>query len=203
MKNITLGTIVTLFLIGCGGGSTSPIDDEYVETPNYNYVPYNAPAIDEDTKNEYLTEINNARAERRKCGDTWFDAVPPLKWSTELYNAAYEHNVDMVKADFFEHDGSGTVSDWTAQKLELGRGSTVVERGMNSGYPSSFIGENITANSIYGETSIEESITTFLNSPPHCENIMDKDYDYVGIAFYDAYNEPSKYDTYWTQDFGG
>ena len=83
--------------------------------------------------------------------------------------------------------------------MELGRGSYFDERIENNGFGTSYVGENI----VVDRYTSQEALDSFIDSPHHCENIMNANFEYVGIALYDASNEDSKYDTYWTHDYGG
>jgi len=195
MKRKTLITITAaaavMTLAGCSGGGGG--------NPSAHYKPYPyAPAISEELKTEYLDAVNEARSEGRYCGDKWFNAVPPLKWDDRLYRAAYEHANDLSLHTYTAHDGSGTESDWTANVLRLGRGSHFWERIDNNGIDTNKVwsGENVAA----GQTSTEWAIQWWLDSPHHCENIMEKHYKTLGMA--GVYREDSEYGYYWDQEFG-
>lgn len=146
----------------------------------------------------YLDAINDARSQPQDCGEYGIKpAVPPLRWNSSLQQAAKMHSDDMALNDRFDHTGSGTQSDLAAQALHPGTGSSFSERIEYAGYTDwSNIGENIAA----GYVTVEETITAWLNSPPHCKNLMSPDFKEVGMA--KAYNDGSHYLYYWTQDFG-
>jgi len=149
---------------------------------------------------EILELINDARSEGRECGEYgYFPPAPPVTWNDKLYAAALEHSRDMALSDTFSHTGSGTESDWTAQALHPGEGSSVGERIEYNGYDNwQRYGENIAAGTVMDEA--EEAMEAWLESPGHCANIMNADFKEVGMALY--YSEESHYKHYWTQDFG-
>ncbi|WP_296824851.1 CAP domain-containing protein [Sulfurovum sp.] len=186
---------------------------------------FNAPLLTQSEKQDYLDAINDARRVQRDCGRViGIDAegkeikvydgtdimpsVGDLVWNDGLYSAAAEHSKDLAAWNNgieietearkrFSHDGSGTTSDWTSQKLELGRGSTVSERGDNNGYIG-FVGENITAGT---NTDTEvDAVNKWLSSPGHCKNMMDPNYKEVGMAVVE--DADSFYTYYWTQNLG-
>ena len=109
--------------------------------PQHDIVPFDAPPIDEATKQAYLDAVNAARSVGRNCGDTYMPPAPPLQWSDALYRAAYEHSQDMAATGVLTHDGSGTETDWTAIVWDLGRGSGYAERIDNNGWNASHEGE--------------------------------------------------------------
>ncbi|MDQ7084630.1 MAG: CAP domain-containing protein [Sulfurovum sp.] len=131
-------------------------------------------------KNSYLNAVNGARSVGRTCGQHgYYPAVTPLQWSDELYRASYEHNVDMVESNFFSHDGSGSDTDWTAQIMELGRGSSANERIKNNGVPTKYsISENLASVS----SSLPAVMNGLLASDGHCVNIMDSTKQFMGMA---------------------
>ena len=171
---------------------------------------FEAPVLSESLKQDYLDAINDARDIAQDCGSEGTkSAVPPLAWNDELYSVAAEHSVDLAawnngvvtEAEAitrFSHDGSGTVSDWTAQKQELERGSTTRERVDNSGYKWQASGENIAAGTTT-DTAVAV-VQQWLDSPPHCANLMSSNYTEVGMAMVEDAN--SFYIHYWTQNFG-
>jgi uncharacterized protein YkwD len=61
------------------------------------------------------------------------------------------------------------------------------------GYREKLVGENIA----YGPESTEEVMRGWLDSPGHCENIMDPRFAEMGIAF--APGHASKRGLYWVQ----
>jgi len=184
---VTIALSAILALSGCGssGDSTPTITPPVVEEPTVEYVPFDAPILDEGTKLEYLTAINNVRATGRYCGDTFYPAVAPLQWSDSLYRASYEHSEDLIMSgvtlETFGHNGSGTDSDWTAQVLELDRGSNMQERGANNGYAGGYIGENVTW-LIYGDNTMENAMKEWLESEGHCRNMMRAEHTDFGMA---------------------
>jgi len=182
MKTITLATIATLALVGCGGGGGD----------NYTAHPYDAPPISESVKAEYLNAVNQARSVGRTCGELgYFPPAPPLAWSDALYKSAYEHSEDMSVSGVFEHIGSGTNSDWTAQVQELGRGSNLDDRARNNGYTIG-AGENI----LMGTRSLKTAFNAWLESDGHCSLIMEDDFKHGDYAL-------AKVGSYWTMRIGG
>ena len=54
-----------------------------------------------------LDLINEARAEARNCGDTFFPAAPPLNWDDRVEAAALGHSIDMAENRVFRPRGLG------------------------------------------------------------------------------------------------
>ena len=220
MKKMYLSMVIALLLVGCGGGgSTTPpaattneatTTTENVETTNTTSEittttanesqSFDAPTIDAETKQSYLDAINAVRALEQDCGSEGIKpAVSALEWNDSLHKAAYEHSEDLAESDTFSHDGSGTDTDWTSQVQNLGRGSTTKERIENNGYTNwRAIGENITAGTSWDIA--EEAVQSWIESPPHCANLMSDNYTEVGMAMVKDTN--SLYTHYWTQNFG-
>jgi len=155
------------------------------------------PALSNATIDEYLTTINNARAQARNCGVYGdFPAVLPVTWSDKLYKAAYEHSQDMTSANYFSHDGSGLSSDWTG--FPLYKQSNMAERIENYNYTWYRLSENITAGT--DRDTAQKAIDSWLLSDGHCKNIMDGEMTEVGMAL--SSDNSTQYTHYWTQNFG-
>jgi uncharacterized protein YkwD len=123
---------------------------------------------------EMLLAVNNLRVKGCKCGETYMKPVKPLKWSTQLAEAAQRHAEDMAGKRHFSHTGSD--------------GSTVAQRVTDAGYQWSFVGENIA----YGYRSIEQVVAGWQKSAGHCRNLMKASYVEMGVA---------RRGTYWAQAF--
>ncbi len=155
--------------------------------------------VSEAQQKEYLDLLNAARSEEQDCGTMGvFDPAPALTWNVRLDNAAYEHSNDMAKSNTFSHIGSGTITDITAQKQALGRGSKFSERVQSNGYTHyRKAGENIAA----GYATAQEVVDAWLESDHHCANLMDPAFTEVGMVRVEK--EGSDYGFYWSQEFGG
>ncbi|MFI1814786.1 CAP domain-containing protein [Streptomyces sp. NPDC020422] len=111
-------------------------------------------------------------AERAKVG------CGALTANAALTSAAQGHSDDMAARDFFDHtnpDGAGPGDRVTA-----------------AGYPWSTYGENIAM----GQTSPEQVMESWMNSPGHRANILNCDFKEIGIGIHDSGGP------YWTQVFG-
>ena len=207
---LTLAALfVSILLTACGssgGGSSLPttLPDNVVPHPDAPPViephPYDAPPVSDEDKEAFLKATNDARAVEQDCGSEGiFPPVAPLKWSDALYSAAYEHSEDMatvgLTSEDFDHQGSGTESDWTAEVQELGEGSTPQQRTDNNGFKGS-TGENIHGS----PDSIETAMEDWLESDHHCSNLMDPAYTHLGLAVFE--NEEARWRWYWTQSLG-
>jgi uncharacterized protein YkwD len=126
-----------------------------------------------------LQLVNEARARGARCGERSFAPAPPVKLSGTLGSVAFGHAVDMARHDYFEH-----------QDLS---GRSPADRVRAVGYPEKLVGENIA----YGPKSPEEVVQGWLDSPGHCENIMDPRFAEMGIAY--ATGHSSKRGLYWVQ----
>lgn len=133
-------------------------------------------------QDEVLTRVNRARGGGRMCGNTFYNAVAPLTWSTNLFNAAAGHSNAMATTNFFSH----TSLD----------GSSFAQRIADAGYTWSAIGENIAA----GQNNIDDVFNVWLNSPGHCANIMSGNFSEIGLAC--VASASSMYSNYWTMDLG-
>jgi uncharacterized protein YkwD len=131
---------------------------------------------------QILDLVNKARLSGRRCGNTVFKPAAKLSLNTLLTSAAYAHSREMAVYGVFDHRGHD--------------GSTPVTRVERAGYGSYLIvGENIAA----GAMTAAEVTQGWLDSPAHCENIMDPRFVEIGIAF--AVNTSSSELVYWTQEF--
>ena len=112
-----------------------------------------------------LELVNRARARGTSCGRKPFAPVSPVRLSEALASAARGHAIDMAEHEYFEH-----------QDLS---GHTPADRVRAMGYREKLVGENIA----YGPQSPEEVVRGWLESPGHCENIMDSRFAEMGIAY--------------------
>lgn len=128
-----------------------------------------------------LEAVNDARAQSRFCGEEWKDAAGPLIWHCDLMAAAKVQSSDMATNNFFSHAGSD--------------GLQVDQRVSAIGYNWRSVGENIAA----GQDTVPQVIEDWLESPGHCMNIMNPQYQEFGS--YRINITGSDHDSYWTQVF--
>ena len=126
-----------------------------------------------------LQLINQVRASGTRCGQRSFAPTLPLTLSSTLATVAFGHAADMAEHDYFEHQ------DLT--------GRSPADRVRAGGYEDKLVGENIA----YGPKSVDEVVQGWLDSPDHCENIMDPRFSEMGVAY--APGQLSRRGLYWVQ----
>ena len=126
-----------------------------------------------------LQLVNNVRARGTRCGERSFGPAPPVRLSGTLNDVALGHAADMAHHDYFEHDDLS--------------GHTPADRVRAVGYAEKLVGENIA----YGPESADEVVKGWLDSPGHCENIMDPRFAEMGIA--NSPGQVSRRGLYWVQ----
>lgn len=189
-----------LALVGCGGGSDGGSDSTApLPLPVATTTPASAPAgstpatpasLDVNCglngaagiQAEILQRVNALRSAGAVCGTTTYGATTPLIWNSLLLKAATGHSVDMGNNNYFSH----TSAD----------GRTLAQRVTAAGYNYSAAGENIAA----GQTSVAQVMTGWINSPGHCQNLMDPVFRDIGVAC--VRNDNATYSYYWTMDLG-
>jgi uncharacterized protein YkwD len=129
-----------------------------------------------------LELINQARAQPRRCGTEDFGPAPPLAWNDQLAAAALAHSGDMAAKNYFSHEAPD--------------GSHFGDRIRRAGYAFRAAGENIAA----GQDTPEKAVAAWLESPPHCANVMRREFTESGIAF--VLGSPGSQAIYWTENFG-
>ncbi len=125
-----------------------------------------------------VVELTNI--ERTKAG------LQPLTLDLQLVDAAQDHSFDMAQDDFFSHTGAD--------------GSNVGSRVKDTGYQYSTVGENIAA----GQTTAEQVVEGWMNSPGHRANILNANFTEIGIGYEYLANDTGSVNLnhYWTQVFG-
>ncbi len=131
---------------------------------------------------ELLHRVNALRTAGAVCGSTIYRATGPVNWNSLLLRAASSHSKDMASNNFFSHVGTG--------------GSTLTSRIAATGYGFSAAAENIAA----GQSTAEEVMRSWINSPGHCQNLMNPIYQDVAVAC--KRNDASTYGLYWTMVLG-
>jgi uncharacterized protein YkwD len=129
-----------------------------------------------------LALINQARGQARRCGTEDFGPAPPLAWNDRLAAAALAHSGDMAAKNYFSHEAPD--------------GSHFGDRIGRAGYVFRAAGENIAA----GQATPEKAVAAWLESPPHCVNVMRREFTESGIAF--VLGSPGSEAIYWTQTLG-
>jgi uncharacterized protein YkwD len=126
-----------------------------------------------------LQLVNEVRARGTRCGERSFAPASPVKLSGTLVSVALGHASDMAEHNYFEHEDLA--------------GHSPADRVRAVGYREKLVGENIA----YGPKSADEVVQGWLDSPGHCENIMDPRFEEMGIAY--AAGRVSKHGLYWVQ----
>ena len=129
--------------------------------------------------------VNEARSQRQQCGAKSMPPVPPVAYNADIAEAAQAHAEDMAAKNYFEH----TSLD----------GRSFVDRIEATAYAGDPAGENIAS----GFPTPEDTMRGWLKSPGHCTNLMDPDFDDMGLGVADRTD--ARYSTpisYWVQDFG-
>jgi uncharacterized protein YkwD len=126
-----------------------------------------------------LALVNEVRARGARCGAKSFAPAPPLNLSGTLGSVALGHASDMAEHSYFEHQ------DLT--------GHSPADRVRAVGYKEKLVGENIA----YGPQSVDEVMRGWLDSPGHCENIMDPRFAEMGLAL--AAGHGARHGLYWVQ----
>jgi len=126
-----------------------------------------------------LQLVNAVRARGARCGDRSFGPAPPVKLSDVLAVVAFGHADDMARHNYFEHEDRN--------------GRSPADRVRALGYQEKLVGENIA----YGPKSADEVVQGWLDSPGHCENIMDPRFAEMGIAY--AAGQASRRGLFWVQ----
>ena len=130
---------------------------------------------------QLLELVNAARSEPRRCGEHEFPASAPVRYSDSLTRAAVIHAADMAQRASLDHAGSD--------------GSNPGERLTRVGYRWQISGENLAL----GYDDVATVMRGWLDSPAHCENIMEPRFDEMGLAF--AIGPGPQAPVYWVQDF--
>ncbi|HME38367.1 MAG TPA: CAP domain-containing protein [Steroidobacteraceae bacterium] len=143
--------------------------------------PYRVPARSQAPvqASRVLELINEVRARGTRCGERAFGPAPPVRLSGTLAGVAYGHATDMAQHNYFEHQDRA--------------GHSPADRVRAVGYAEKLVGENIA----YGPKSAEEVVQGWLDSPGHCENIMDSRFAEMGVAY--APGQAAKRGLYWVQ----
>lgn len=135
-----------------------------------------------DFRTEILYRVNNFRAVGAVCGSTIHRATAPLNWNDLLQRAASSHSSDMASNNFFSHVSAD--------------GRSLPMRYAEVGYGFSTAGENIAM----GQSTVEEVIRSWINSPGHCKNLMNPTYQDVAVVC--KRNDTTSHGLYWTMNLG-
>lgn len=166
-------------------GATTQVNVTYVQAGASSPGSVDATAPPTGMLGEVFTLVNQVRSQPRQCGDRSMPAVDPVAYDDELGSSAQGHAADMNAQDYFEHDSLD--------------GRTFADRIRDAGYTGSPAGENIAM----GFQNAADVVQGWLDSPGHCVNVMDADFDEMGLGF--ASHADPRYSTpvtYWVQDFG-
>jgi uncharacterized protein YkwD len=146
-------------------------------------APFTAPPASSAAQTAALVveQIDRARSAPRRCGARLFPSAPPLRVDRRLTRAAAAHANDMLARDYFEHAGVD--------------GSTPASRVAATGYRYRIVGENIA----FGPENVTQAVQGWLQSPSHCENIMDPRFSETGVAFAASVRGAAR--IYWVEEF--
>lgn len=121
-------------------------------------------SFDQAERTHLLALVNAARVAGRSCGDMSFEPASPFVWDSRLADAARAHASDMATHGFLSHTGSD--------------GGTTGSRVTAAGLDWRLIGENVAL----GGDDVDATVRDWLTSPGHCFNLMNPDYEMIGMA---------------------
>jgi uncharacterized protein YkwD len=137
-----------------------------------------APTLSPAQATRALQLVNDVRSRGTHCGDELFGPAPPVTLSGTLAGVAVGHASDMADKNYFEHVDPA--------------GQSPADRVRAVGYSEKLVGENIA----FGPKSVDEVVQGWLDSPGHCENIMDPRFVEMGLGLAVGH---AKRGLYWVQ----
>ena len=99
-----------------------------------------------------------------------------IQWSPVLAQAAQAHAQDLAASDVPSHTGKD--------------GTQPVDRAIRAGWPSRYVGENLTA----GQVDQAGAMSSWENSPGHRANLVNRSFTHMGSACAESRNR-----VYWVQ----
>lgn len=160
MKSAPLFLVVLLFISCFAGG---PVDYEsYDNGPATIHARFDG---EENAEELMVSLVNDARADA---------GLPPLAVDELLTQAARQHSWEMISMDYFSHTSPVPGNE------------SVPQRVANASSTAVWVGENIGAE--YRSRPYEYKTLTLgafdglMNSPPHRANILDADYNTIGVG---------------------
>ena len=139
------------------------------------------PCLDEQQLHEAVEQINALRRHPALCAGS-SNSMQQLSWEARLATSAQEQARDLAVQDRLSHVDSRN------------RGLGVRLRSV--GYAAAGAGENLAA----GQSDIEDTLQAWLASPSHCANLMQPEYQDVGLAC--VQRRGSRYERFWVAHFG-
>lgn len=168
---------LAVMLGGCGGGDDGGGGDDDVPAGAYCDPAASWSDGAAALEAQIVTLVNQRRAAGATCGGVARPPVPPLTAHAALRCAARVHTKDMADRDYFDHTNPEGQAPW--DRMEL------------AGYAWRQAGENIAG----GNATADATMTQWMNSPGHCDNIMSADYVDLGVGHVESA-------ALWTQVFG-
>ncbi len=195
---------------GSSSGGTSGDDPDVPSTPACAEAS-GWPSVQASAEQQLLVLVNQYRASGATCGGVSKPAVGALTMEPHLRCAARLHSQDMGERDYFSHttwnpsgtvctDNSGCTTGNSCGKkgeettLRCGKGPGI--RFDEAGVDTGTWGENIAA----GNSTAAATMTQWMNSTGHCNNIMNGNFHTIGVGYASVSGSP--YTSYWTQAFG-
>lgn len=179
IRSIAAGATVAALLSAC---ATAPVERSAASDTRRMGSGVFQPSCGGLHPSEVLQRVNEARTRRQQCGGKVVPAAPALRWDAALYKAATGHSLDMAQRNYFDHRSP--------------EGQQVRQRVNRNNYKFKVVGENLAG----GDESVAEVVQGWLDSPEHCENMMNPEFIDVAVA---CVAQPgTTYGTYWTMLLG-
>jgi uncharacterized protein YkwD len=129
-----------------------------------------------NTQERQVLDLTNAARRQNGCG--------PLSLADSLVKAAERHASDMVRRHYMDHTDP--------------EGNSAFDRMQASGFHGSAMGENIAA----GYDTAQRVFAAWMQSDGHRKNILNCNYNKIGIGYDPGQVKPDYGNGSWVQDFG-
>jgi len=116
--------------------------------------------------------IDSVNMERAKM------ALPPLRAQIDLETSAQRHAQDMKNRDYFSHENPNGLR--SNDRIKATGYGIINAQECRCSYKV-YLGENLAK----GQTTIEQVIREWMESPSHRDAILSKDYDDIGVGIVD------------------
>ncbi|GAA5533868.1 CAP domain-containing protein [Deinococcus aluminii] len=193
---VTAGTSVTVFLPEAGaavGSGNGTVEGTVRVSPSAEEVEVMRLVNEVRTKGT----LNGQDAIKGSCVEATFqpNTLRPLSYSGTLAHAAIQHSIYQSQEAVGGHEETRTTSPYFYGAMPWDRFAR--SRALFGG-PSRGVGENV----LGGAESALQAMQVWMTSPGHCRNIMDEEYNVIGVGYRLNPNWEGIGYQAWTQMFG-